>query len=69
VSDAARERYLGVIEQRCLSRRTGASWQRRTVAQFEEGGRDRPAALAGMLRRYIELMDVGEPVHTWPIGG
>ncbi|GDY30167.1 glutamate--cysteine ligase [Gandjariella thermophila] len=69
VSDAARERYLGVIEQRCLTRRTGATWQRRTVALLEEGGQDRPTALVNMLRRYIELMDAGEPVHTWPIGG
>jgi hypothetical protein len=69
VSDAARERYLGVIERRCLTRRTGASWQRRTVAFLEERGQDRDTALAGMLRRYVELMYAGEPVHTWPTGG
>ncbi|GGM74833.1 glutamate--cysteine ligase [Longimycelium tulufanense] len=69
VSDAARERYLGVIEQRCVARRTGAIWQRETVALLEQQGLDRDAALAGMLQRYVELMHAGEPVHNWPVGG
>ncbi|WP_199441169.1 glutamate--cysteine ligase [Umezawaea beigongshangensis] len=68
VSDAARERYLGVIEQRCLARCTGASWQRDTVALLQERGADRDTALTGMVKRYVELMHTGEPVHTWPIG-
>jgi len=66
VSDAARERYLGIIEERCLSRRTGSSWQRDTVALLENRGLDRDAALVGMLRRYIEHSESGHPVHTWP---
>ncbi|MFY9809648.1 MAG: glutamate-cysteine ligase family protein [Pseudonocardiaceae bacterium] len=65
MSDAARERYLAVIEQRCAARRTGASWQRATVQTLTGRGADRPAALAGMLRRYIEHMHTNEPVHTW----
>ena len=68
VSDEARERYLGVIEQRCLARRTGSSWQRETVALLEERGLSRDAALTGMLKRYMELMHAGEPVHTWHVG-
>jgi hypothetical protein len=68
VSDAARERYLGVIEQRCLARRTGSTWQRETVALLEERGAARDSALVGMLKRYVELMHGGEPVHTWPVG-
>jgi len=65
VSDAARERYLGVIEGRCVARRTGSVWQRETVAALESAGRDRGAALTEMLDRYVRLMHVGEPVHTW----
>ncbi|TWP50038.1 glutamate--cysteine ligase [Lentzea tibetensis] len=68
VSDEVRERYLGVIEQRCLARRTGSSWQRATVALLERRGADRESALAGMLMRYMELMHAGEPVHSWPVG-
>jgi hypothetical protein len=66
MSDAARERYLTVIEQRCTTRRTGASWQRATVQTLASRGADRPAALAGMLRRYIEHMHSNLPVHAWP---
>ncbi len=39
MTDAAADRYLDVIEQRCLTRRTGASWQRDTVATLEARGR------------------------------
>lgn len=68
VADSARERYLDVIEQRCVARRNGASWQRETVARLEQRGMTRDRALAGMLRAYVELMHTGEPVHTWPVG-
>lgn len=68
VSEAARDHYLGVIEQRCLRRQTGSSWQRDTVALLEQRGMDRQSALSGMLRRYTELLDTTEPVHTWPLG-
>ena len=66
---AARERYLGVIEQRCLNRRTGAAWQRDNVTRRIDSGQDRTTALRGMLGDYVELMRAGEPVHTWPIAG
>jgi len=67
MSDTARERYLGVIEHRCLARQTGASWQRGMVALLEQCGAERDAALKGMLHAYMELMHEGSPVHTWPI--
>jgi gamma-glutamyl:cysteine ligase YbdK (ATP-grasp superfamily) len=63
-----RDRLLGIIERRCVTGRNGAVWQTRTVASLEEGGMNRPAALREMLRRYVELMNTNEPVHTWPIG-
>ncbi|PXY32617.1 glutamate-cysteine ligase family protein [Prauserella muralis] len=67
VSQTAADRYLGVIERRCLARRNGAVWQRETVAQAEERGVDRDSALASMLGRYLELSKAGEPVHAWPV--
>ncbi len=67
VSDAARERYLGVIEGRCLARRSGSVWQREAVAALEIEGHDRAGALATMLARYTELMHGNTPVHTWPV--
>ncbi|MGA5068455.1 glutamate--cysteine ligase [Streptomyces exfoliatus] len=63
-----RDFYLGVIEQRCLRRVNGASWQADTFHLALESGLDRPAALAATTRRYRTLMHAGEPVHTWPVG-
>src|ERR1017187_2038880 len=63
------ERSLGIIEQRCLAGRTGATWQADTVHALERGGRlSRTAALRQMTQRYIEHMHTNEPVHTWPTG-
>lgn len=67
VADAISARYLDVIEQRCLHRCTGSNWQVRTVAALERRGADRPAALRGMLERYLDGMTNNAPVHTWPI--
>jgi len=62
------ERLLGVIEQRCLTGRTGATWQTETVHALEErSGLDRDTALCEMTQRYLKLMQTGEPAHSWPI--
>jgi hypothetical protein len=65
-SDVA-ARYLDVIEQRCVLRRTGASWQIDTVHALERRGMDRRAAIRGMLERYLDGMANNAPVHTWPL--
>lgn len=57
-----------MIEQRCLRRVNGASWQADTFHKALETGLDREAALAATTRRYRALMHAGEPVHTWPVG-
>jgi hypothetical protein len=67
VSDEARERYLTIIEERCLAQRTGSTWQRSTVAKLENRGLTRDAALVAMLHRYLTHMQSGDPVHTWPL--
>jgi hypothetical protein len=67
MSDTARERYLAVIEQRCVTRRTGARWQRATVQTLTDRGANRPTALASMLRGYVEHMHSNQPVHAWPV--
>ena len=61
------ERLLGIIEQRCLTGRTGAAWQINTVAALTRcSGADRPETLRLMTQRYIEHMHTNQPVHTWP---
>ncbi|MGW2915346.1 glutamate--cysteine ligase [Streptomyces asoensis] len=68
VEPADRDLYLGVIEERCRRRTNGATWQVATFHRALETGLSRDAALAATTRRYAELMHLGEPVHTWPVG-
>ncbi|MFI6394664.1 glutamate--cysteine ligase [Nonomuraea sp. NPDC050540] len=64
VDKAVAERLLGVIEGRCLTGRTGATWQ---VEKVEAIGGDRHEALRRMTLEYIERMHTNEPVHTWSV--
>jgi gamma-glutamyl:cysteine ligase YbdK (ATP-grasp superfamily) len=63
------DRFLTIIEQRCVTRQTGAAWQLDTVAALESAGADRDGALHGMLGRYLEASAANEPVHSWPLPG
>src|SRR5580704_11311423 len=68
VSAEHADRLLDIIEQRCLTRQTGAAWQIATVAELSRrDGVDRWEALRQMTQRYIEHMHTNEPVHTWPL--
>lgn len=67
VSTTVRDRYLGIIADRCRRQRNGSSWQVDAVAGFERRGLDRPAALTAMLKLYCEGMHANAPVHTWDI--
>jgi len=67
VDPAHADHLLGVIEQRCLTGKTGASWQIATTAALtEDRGTGREEALRLMTQRYIEHMHTNAPVHTWP---
>jgi len=62
------DRLLGIIEQRCITGRNGATWQVAAVHEIERttsGGRE--DALRTMTKRYAEHMHTNEPVHTWPV--
>ncbi len=59
------DHYLGVIEQRCLTGVTGASWFVDRVRAAEESGVGRADALRGTLLDYAERMQSNDPVHTW----
>ena len=67
VSQAVRDRYLSVIEQRCLTSMNGACWQAECVARLESRGLTRDEALREMLAKYMEGMHANEPVHTWEL--
>ncbi len=65
-SDEA-SRLLGIIEQRCVLGRNGASWYVDRVGALEDDGHERAEALRLTLQEYRELMHANEPVHTWPL--
>ncbi|ALE76619.1 hypothetical protein Ae168Ps1_3862c [Pseudonocardia sp. Ae168_Ps1] len=67
VSQAVCDRYLTVLERRCVTRQTGSSWQIDTVTALEERGADRMTALHGMLERYLAHSAANQPVHTWEL--
>ena len=63
---------LDIIRERARTRQNGAMWQLRTVKALTPAGSkpdspERRAALAEMLRRYLDNQATGEPVHTWRI--
>ena len=71
VAPAERDRFLAIIEGRCMTGCNGAGWQvasvrSRLAGPAEEDGR-RPGALRSMLRDYRELMHTNVPVHEWPV--
>ena len=63
VEASVRDRLLGIIEGRCISGTTGATWFIDRV--HERAGMDRYDALRATLREYREAMHTNEPVHTW----
>ena len=65
VSQAVRDKFLSIIEGRCIAGVNGATWQTDAVAHLESKGLDRPTALQRMLERYVANMHTNEPVHTW----
>ncbi|MBW3619596.1 MAG: glutamate--cysteine ligase [Actinobacteria bacterium] len=68
VDPGDRDRYLGIIEQRCLKRMTGARWQVLTFRHlYEVEELERDEALIEMTRRYMRHMRSNEPVHTWEL--
>ncbi len=62
-----RDHLLGIIEQRCLKRQTGASWQVAMRRHLLTTGLEPAAATMAMVREYRDGMVSGEPVHTWPL--
>ena len=61
------DRYLGVIEERVVSRRTGAQWQLESLATMKQGRGSRSERLAAIVAATVDRQQSGEPVHTWPL--
>lgn len=67
--DAAwREPLLGVIEQRCVTGRNGAVWQKEMFHHLDSATRaSRHEVLRRTTELYVEYMHLNAPVHTWPV--
>ncbi|NIO42935.1 MAG: hypothetical protein GTO41_23930 [Burkholderiales bacterium] len=60
LNSATIDRYLGVIEQRVRTGKTGAAWQRAYVAKH---GKDMPSLVSA----YCANLRSGAPVHEWEV--
>ncbi|MEO6471933.1 MAG: glutamate-cysteine ligase family protein [Aeromicrobium sp.] len=68
VATPIKDTLLGVIEQRCITGRNGATW---LIGEFERQSKtnpDRERAMRATTVRYDEYMHGNAPVHTWPEG-
>jgi hypothetical protein len=66
VDPSHRDRLLGIVEQRCLTARNGASWQVETVRRITATGQiDRDDAMRKLLEEYLPRMHSNTPVHEW----
>ncbi|MFI5828401.1 glutamate--cysteine ligase [Streptomyces sp. NPDC051578] len=66
MDDTWREQLLGVIEQRCVSGRNGATWQSEMFHHLDDNLR-RHESLRRMTCQYMDYMHMNAPVHTWPV--
>ena len=60
IATTDRDEYLGIINERALSRTNGATWQRAYVKKY---GRD----MFALTQAYREQQNKGLPVHEWTI--
>jgi hypothetical protein len=67
VEPTDRDRFLGIIQGRCVTGRNGASWQVQAVHHATDPGGDRLGALRSMLRDYRARMHTNVPVHEWSL--
>ncbi|QGG41183.1 glutamate--cysteine ligase [Aeromicrobium yanjiei] len=69
VDTAVRDRLLGIIEQRCITGRNGATWLIEEFAHRTRTSGDRAEAMRATTLAYEEHMHAGDPVHLWPTRG
>jgi CBS domain-containing protein len=66
IGSAERDLYLGVIEARVRSGRTGASWTTRSLARMEGAG-TRAERMAALTATAAAQQIDGRPVHEWEL--
>ncbi|MFQ5413508.1 MAG: glutamate-cysteine ligase family protein [Phycisphaerae bacterium] len=66
IAPADIDRYIGVVEERVASGRTGAQWLLDSLTAMKDTGAD-AERLAALTSATCARQHVGEPVHTWPL--
>jgi CBS domain-containing protein/gamma-glutamyl:cysteine ligase YbdK (ATP-grasp superfamily) len=63
---AETDRYLGIIEERVRTRRTGARWILKSLRSMHDG-RSREVSQQRLASAMLACQKTGEPVHRWPL--
>lgn len=66
IQDSDIDRYLGMIEERVRTTRTGAQWQLDSYHALRQVG-NRGERLTALVGATIEFQRTGRPVHEWPL--
>jgi CBS domain-containing protein len=61
------ERYLGIINERVLSRQTGSQWQLESLANMRDEGTTRAERLDSLVYYMLKNQLSGRPVHEWNV--
>jgi CBS domain-containing protein/gamma-glutamylcysteine synthetase len=61
------DRYLGIIEERVRSERTGAQWMLNSYMALSREGRSQEDVLRSITANLIRRQKADEPVHTWEL--
>ena len=65
ISGADSDRYLGVIEERVQSGRTGSQWLLRSLADMQDTSESKDALLSALTAATARRQWEGNPVHEW----
>jgi CBS domain-containing protein len=60
------DRYLGVIEERARSHRTGSQWALDSLATMGDGATE-DTRLTALTKAMLDGQHAASPVHTWPV--
>ncbi|HWV26437.1 MAG TPA: glutamate-cysteine ligase family protein [Aeromicrobium sp.] len=66
VESEVADRLLGIVEQRCIAGRNGATWLIEEFTDRVARTADRYEAMRATTVEYEQHMHGGEPVHSWP---
>lgn len=61
------DKYLGIIEERVVTGRTGSQWLLSSFQSMKDAGGTRSERMTALVQATIRNQATGEPVHTWPL--